>query len=196
VDYKAQDDETLVRLITKSHTGALGELHDRYARLIFSVALHTTGDHGAAEDIALEVFVRVWEKGTMYRPHQGKVRAWLSSIARHLAIDWLRREGARLDRRSMSWEDEATNPVINVNNPWDNPEQLVGLSMQRELIRAAVAQLPPEQKQVLALAYFHGQTHRQIAETLDLPLGTVKTRIRLAMQKLRQFLEGQSPVDS
>jgi RNA polymerase sigma-70 factor (ECF subfamily) len=68
--------------------------------------------------------------------------------------------------------------------------------MQRELIRAAVAQLPPEQKQVLALAYFHGQTHRQIAETLDLPLGTVKTRIRLAMQKLRQFLEGQSPVDS
>jgi RNA polymerase sigma-70 factor (ECF subfamily) len=187
VNYSTLDDETLIKLIVRSHADALSELYERYSRLIFSLALNLVGDHATAEEIMLDVFLRVWEKAGTYRPGQAKVSTWLTSITRYRAIDVLRRRGARPEQRSVSWAEVSSDAVVSPDGLEDTAE----LAMQRQRVRAAIAELPPDQKQALTLAYFKGYTHRQIAETLDQPLGTVKTRIRLAMQKLRQMLQDE-----
>jgi RNA polymerase sigma-70 factor (ECF subfamily) len=186
MDYSTLDDEMLIRLITQAQTTALSELYDRYNRLVFGLALRLVGNRATAEEITLDVFTKIWENAGMYRPDQAKVSTWLINITRHQAIDVLRRQSARPEDHSLSWAEAATPaPHSNLNNP----EEVVELSLRREQVRAAVAQLPAEQQQVLALAYFRGYTHRQMAEQLEQPLGTIKTRLRLAMQKLRQILK-------
>jgi RNA polymerase sigma-70 factor (ECF subfamily) len=187
VNYSTLDDETLIKLIVRSHADALSELYERYSRLTFSLALNLVGDHATAEEIMLDVFLRVWEKAGTYRPGQAKVSTWLTSITRYRAIDVLRRRGSRPEQRSVSWAEVSSDAVVSPDGLEDTAE----LAMQRQRVRAAIAELPPDQKQALTLAYFKGYTHRQIAETLDQPLGTVKTRIRLAMQKLRQMLQDE-----
>jgi RNA polymerase sigma-70 factor (ECF subfamily) len=190
VDYSTLDDVTLIRLIAHAQADALSALYDRYNRLVFSLALNVIGDHGAAEEITLDVFTRVWEKAGTYRVEQARVSTWLTSITRHRAIDVLRRRSARPEQRSLAWAEVAADTLPGVNSP----EAATELAMQRQRVRAALTELPEEQKQVLALAYFGGYTHREIAEALDQPLGTVKTRIRLAMQKLRHVLQ-EEPTD-
>jgi RNA polymerase sigma-70 factor (ECF subfamily) len=185
LDYSTLDDETLVRLIVQARAEALSELYDRYGRLVFSLALNSVGDPATAEEITQDVFLRVWQRGRQYRADRAKVSTWLSSITRHRAIDQLRRRGSRPEQHSVAWAELAPSAEPSVNGP----EQASALGMERERVRAAIAQLPEEQQQVLALAYFQGLTQSQIAETLDLPLGTVKTRIRLGMQKLRDLLQ-------
>jgi RNA polymerase sigma-70 factor (ECF subfamily) len=187
VNYSTLDDETLIELIVRAHADALGELYDRYSRLTFSLALNFVGDYATAEEITLDVFARVWEKAGTYRPDQAKVSTWLTSIARYRAIDVLRRRGSRPEQHSVSWTEVLSDAMVST----DGLEEAAELSMQRQRVRAAIAELPPDQKQVLALAYFEGYTQRQIAEVLNQPLGTVKTRIRLAMQKLRQTLQDE-----
>jgi RNA polymerase sigma-70 factor (ECF subfamily) len=95
VDYKKLDDEALMRLIAHAQEPALGALYDRYGRLVFSLALNTTGDTGLAEEITQDVFLRVWSKAETYHPEQGKVVTWMSSIARYRAIDLIRQRGMR-----------------------------------------------------------------------------------------------------
>ena len=187
MDYSTLDDVALIGRIVQSESEALSQLYDRYSRLVFSIAYSLVGDYSTTEEITQDVFVRVWERAGQYKPDQGKVSTWLISIARHRAIDMLRRQGARAEDRSVSW-GEAT---IDGMPSEDDPEEAAELSMQRQRVQAAIAQLPEDQKKALALAYFNGYTHRQIAEALDEPLGTVKTRIRLAMQKLRQLLSDE-----
>jgi len=184
VDYSTLDDATLVRLAARDHQDALGELYDRYSRLVFSLALNMVGDHATAEEVTLDVFTRVWEKADTYRPDQAKVSTWLTSITRYRSIDVLRRRGSRPKQQSLDWAEVSPDHIPGV----EDPEEAAELALQRQRVRAAIATLPPNQKQVLALAYFKGYTHREIAATLDQPLGTVKTRIRLAMQKLREML--------
>ena len=191
MDLTKLDDATLIRLIVRADADALSELYDRYSRLVFGLALSTVGDHGAAEEITLDVFTRVWEKASTYRGEHGRVTTWLTSIARHRSIDILRRRGARAEAQSIEWTELMPEAEPSVNGP----EEAVELRMQRQRLRAALAQLPPEQRQVLTLAYFRGYTHSEIAEALGQPLGTVKTRIRLAMQKLRESLQ-EGPVQS
>jgi RNA polymerase sigma-70 factor (ECF subfamily) len=190
VNYSTLDDETLIKLIARTHTDALSELYDRYSRLAFSLALNLVGDYATAEEITLDVFARVWEKAGTYRPDQAKVSTWLTSITRYRAIDVLRRRGSRPEQHSVSWAEVSPDAMVST----DGLEEAAHLSMQRQRVRAAIAELPSDQKQVLALAYFEGYTHRQIAEALNQPLGTVKTRIRLAMQKLRQMLQDEQIV--
>jgi len=121
------------------------------------------------------------------RGERGKVSTWLTGITRYRAIDQLRRQGSRPEQNSVAWADVSPTAVPTVNGP----EEATRLSMQRERVHAALGQLPEEQKQVLALAYFQGYSQSQIAKSLALPLGTVKTRVRLAMQKLREMLEDE-----
>jgi RNA polymerase sigma-70 factor (ECF subfamily) len=187
VNYPNLDDVELMALIARAHPDALGELYDRYHRLVFSLALNVVADYATAEEITLDVFTRLWEKAETYRPDQAKVTTWLFSMTRHRSIDMLRQRQARPERNTLSWADlsTTTNPGLN------SPEEVVELTSRRERVRAAVAQLPTDQKQVLTLAYFRGYTHRQIAEMLQQPLGTVKTRLRSAMQKLRQILQDE-----
>lgn len=191
-DYASQDDATLIRLIAQAQAEALAQLYDRYSRLIFSIALAMVDDHDIAEEITLDVFVRVWQKAGTYRADQAKVSTWLTHITRHHTIDVLRRRGARPEQYNLSWDEITDGAALSSSDP----QELVELSLRRARVRAAIAQLPADQKQALVLAYFRGYTQRQIAEALNQPLGTVKTRIRLAMQKLRDLLQDeQEPRD-
>jgi len=185
-DYARYDDERLIRLITEAREEALDQLYDRYNRLVFSLALTIVNDRATAEEITLDVFMRVWQKAGTYRADQAKVSTWLTHIARHHAIDVLRRRAVRSDQYAVQWEE-----AIYAKSPQQDPQESAELSMRRERVHAALAQLPPDQKQAIQLAYFGGLTQSQIAETLKQPLGTIKTRVRLAMQKLQSFLRDE-----
>ena len=185
LDYSTLDDETLVRLIVQARAEALSELYDRYGRLVFSLALNSVGNPATAEEITQDVFLRVWQRARQYRADRAKVSTWLTSITRHRAIDQLRRRGSRPEQHSVAWAELVPGAEPSVNGP----EQATPLAIEKARIRVAITRLPEEQKQVLALAYFQGLTQSQIAEALVLPLGTVKTRLRLGMQKLREMLQ-------
>ena len=189
-DYARYDDEKLIGLITQQQEGALAQLYDRYNRLVFSLALAIINDRAVAEEITLDVFMRVWQKAGSYRSEQAKVSTWLTHIARHHAIDVLRRQSVRADQYAVDWEDAFPAHETSENNP----QEFAELSQQRERVQAALAQLPEDQKQALILAYFNGYTQSQIADLLKQPLGTIKTRLRLAMQKLRDFLREEQNV--
>ena len=185
LDYSPLDDGALLRLILDGQTNALSELYDRYSRLVYSVAVQITGEQGAAEEITLDVFTKVWEKADSYRSDRGSVRVWLMGMTRNRAIDDLRRDDARLNTQRKLWA-EKTSSSISLER---NPESVVDLDMRKELVRVAINQLTEEQRDVLALAYFQGYTQSEIAQLRGLPLGTVKTRIRSGIQKLRQLLK-------
>lgn len=188
MNYTDLTDETLIGLINRSQTDALSELYDRYHRLVFSLALNIVGEPAAAEEVTLDVFTRVWEKAESYRSDQSRVKTWLLSITRYRSIDVLRRSNARPEHNRATWAEVSSEQLARASNS----EEMVEQALQQERVRAAVAQLPPDQKEALALAYFKGYTHSQIAETLNQPLGTIKSRIRLAMQKLRDTLQEEA----
>lgn len=183
-DYASCNDERLISLIIESRQEALAELYERYHRWVFGLALFIVEDPATAEEITLDVFMRVWQKAGTYRAEQAKVRTWLTYVARHHAIDVLRRRAAKVDRLAVHWEDS----ISLIVSPGPDTQESAELSLRRESIVAAVAKLPPEQKQALILAYFGGYTQSQIAEMLGQPLGTIKTRLRLALLKMREFL--------
>jgi RNA polymerase sigma-70 factor (ECF subfamily) len=185
-DYTRFDDQRLIRLITELREEALAQLYDRYNRLVFSLALGIVNDRATAEEITLDVFMRVWQKAGTYRADQAKVSTWLTHITRHHAIDVLRRRSVRSDQYAVQWEE-----IIHDDSPQHDPQESAELSGRRERVYAALAQLPPDQKQAILLAYFGGLTQSQIAETLKQPLGTIKTRVRLALQKLHDFLRDE-----
>jgi len=178
------DDTDLIHGIIAGKSSALGDLYDRYGRLVFSLAFQVVGDSGTAEEITQEVFLQIWNKAATYQTEQGKVVTWLTSVARHKAIDALRRKGARPEGHQVNFENGSEPDLV---DPVGVEEQ-VELSQRSLVIRRAIAQLPSDQQRALALAYFKGMTHLEIAEVTHEPLGTVKTRIRLAMLKLRQIL--------
>jgi RNA polymerase sigma-70 factor (ECF subfamily) len=187
VDYKKFDDESLIRLISSSQTEALGELYDRYNRLVFGMARNAVSDQALAEEITQDVFMRVWNKASTYQAEQGKVVNWIVGIARNRAIDVFRHQKSRLEGNSLSLED------LPFFDPPDslNIEREIESKFKKHRVQQALFLLPKEQRDVLALAYFRGYTHEEAAIALGQPLGTVKTRIRLGMQKLRQILQDE-----
>jgi RNA polymerase sigma-70 factor (ECF subfamily) len=181
------DDERLIRMIAQLREEALAQLYDRYSHLVFSIAVAIIDDRLTAEEITLDVFMRVWQNAGSYRANRAKVRTWLTHITRHHAIDVLRRRSTRTDQHAFSWDEVSPNTTLFTQDP----QELVELSLRGEHVRAALAQLPDEQKQALALAYYGGLTQLEIAEALKQPLGTIKTRLRLAMQKLCNCLRDE-----
>lgn len=179
------DDIQLIKLIARSRQDAIDELFERYKRLVFTVAVAIVGDQSVAEEITLDVFVQVWQKADSYRPELAKVSTWMMAITRNHAIDILRRQRSRPETNSVHWEDRSVQngPLIH------NLEEQIESTLKKEMVRKALAQLPEDQREALALAYFKGYTQSQISEALKQPLGTIKTRIRLGMQKLRKLLE-------
>ena len=179
------DDIQLIKLIAQSRQDAINELYERYKRLVFSVAFAIVGDQSVAEEITLDVFVQVWQRADSYRPELAKVSTWMIAITRNHAIDILRWQRSRPEANSVHWEDRSVQngPLIH------NLEEQIEFTLKKERVRKAVAQLPEDQRQALALAYFKGYTQSQISAALKQPLGTIKTRIRLGMQKLRKLLE-------
>lgn len=190
--FEKSDDAALIKFIADAETGALEELYDRYNRLVFSVALAILGDRSIAEEVTLDVFVHVWRGARTYRPDRAKASTWLAAITRNHAIDILRWQKSRLDQKSLYLNELPSQKESDTPDPQEDAEA----NLQRTRIRQAVARLPVDQQEALMLAYFKGYSHRQIAELLEEPLGTIKTRIRLAMQKLRDMLlEEPQPSD-
>jgi RNA polymerase sigma-70 factor (ECF subfamily) len=177
-------DEELIRRITGGDTDAVRLLYSRHGRLVFGLAMSVTGDSSASEEVCQDVFLRVWEKSATYRPDKGKVVTWIARIARNRAIDSLR---SRRIRETDSAPEPEEPGAVAADRRLDPAEQLWG-RLRDEAVREAVATLPPEQRLALTLAFFKGLSHRQISERLGEPLGTVKTRIRDAMRKLRARL--------
>jgi RNA polymerase sigma-70 factor (ECF subfamily) len=199
LDFSSLEDAAVMEMIASSYgkstsestlNEAISTLYDRYGRLVFSVAFHLVGDVETTEEITQDVFVRACEGAQSYRSQLSKVSTWLVSIARHRAIDELRRRSVRPEQTLVDWlEENGTKASIGIPAA-EGLEKQIESSIQLQVIRQMVIDLPADQRQVLSLAYFKGLSHSQIATTLGEPLGTVKSRIRLAMQKLREtFLE-------
>ena len=180
------DDAALMSQIARAQSAALGDLYDRYGRMVFSLALRITGSGETAEEVTQDVFVQVWRFAEHYDPRQGKLTTWLSRVTRNRAIDILRQQNVRPEGHADSLDDD----LFSFNDPASEAavEPAVELRLQQEQVRQALEQLPEEQRQALALAYFMGMTQQEISDKLKQPLGTVKTRIRLGMIKLKDLL--------
>ena len=182
-----ESDRTLIQQIGAGDQKAFGILYDRYKTLVFSLAVKIAGSHETAEDITLDVFTQIWEKADRYHSEKGSVKGWVASIARYRAIDVLRRRKVRMDiNRPQRFDIQLETLPSN-----DNPGKALELEVTRHKVSDAINRLPEDQQEVLAMAYFKGHTHRQIAEALNEPLGTIKTRIRLGLQKLRQMFKNE-----
>ena len=180
----ATADITLLSRVAGRDAVALGELYDRHNRLLFSLILRILRDRGESEDVLQEVFVRVWDRADSYSPALGTPSAWLVRIARNRAIDRLR---ARQVRANVAESYDA--PAVAADpTPAANPEVLARTAEHRRAIAAALDRLPAEQRTLIDAAYFEGYTQSELADRFNLPLGTVKTRIRTAMQELRKTL--------
>jgi len=187
MDYTHLNDETLMGLIAHSDENALSELYDRYSRLVYSVALSALSNDSHAEEVTLDVFERVWEKAATYHQEAGRVVNWLMGITRHRSLDIFRQSRSHRENFEISWQAAESLALTDGNNTeWE-----AYLEQRQEHIRWAVSQLPQDQKQALGMAFFLGYSHQEIADVMHEPLGTVKTRIRLAMHKLRRLLEDE-----
>ncbi len=162
---------------------ALGDLYDRYGRVVFGLLYRMLGSPEAAEEVTQDAFHSVWRRARTYHAERGSVRAWLLAIARNAAIDWRRTKGKRLEREAAIDEAVTLADEIRV-------EDRVITALGAERVRAAVATLPPEQREALSLAFWSGLTQTEIAARTAAPLGTVKSRLRLGMAKLRERLVG------
>lgn len=195
-NFSTLDDIVLIEMIAGARSEALAALYDRYGRLVFTIACRVVGDPETAEEITQDVFVRVWEGASTYRPDMAKVSSWLISITRHRSIDELRRRGARPEKGSMALLEDLGIEGAEGMPSLNGPEDAVENTLQNRSIRQAIASLPPEQRNVLNLAFFMGLSHSQIAETMGEPLGTIKSRIRLAMHRLREAIIERGVIDS
>jgi RNA polymerase sigma-70 factor (ECF subfamily) len=175
-DHPQVMDSMLISRIRGGDQDALAALHDRYAQVVYSVALRVLGDTTQAEDVLQEIFLQLWRKPEIFDSTRGSLGAWLAVITRHRAIDQLRR------RRPESNIDDV---MISVDS---DLEQSTDRNKAVARIRIAVEQLPPEQRKALELAFFQGLTHSEIAAKTGEPLGTIKTRIRAALTALRKGL--------
>ena len=164
---------------------AFETLYDRYGTLVYSTALRVVGDVQMAEDIAQEVFLRIWRRPGHYLPQRGRFVTWLLSVARNGAVDQVRTRGRRRRHETAGEESARELPAYEGRDP----ALMAQLADERQKVRRALASLPPEQRRVIEMAYYGGYTQQEISEMLSQPLGTVKTRIRLGMQKLRAALE-------
>ena len=182
MDYAQQADEALAALLAQRDVRALEELYGRHARAVYSLALKMLVDSAAAEEVVQECFLKLWRQPELYQVQRGRLVPWLLGVAHHRTVDRLRRR--RLEQRhTLSGEIEVA------SNGLHDPERQAWGQLRSEAVGRALAALPPSQRLVLELTYLRGMTQSQIAAALGEPLGTVKTRMRLAMQKLRAVPE-------
>jgi RNA polymerase sigma-70 factor (ECF subfamily) len=177
-----QDLIALVELVATGDQSALSALYDTTNRLIYSLILRVLGDVSSAEEVLIDVYTQVWRQAASYDANRGAPLAWMATIARSRAIDRLR-SGWQDQRRKESLDVLGDAPASEAS-----PEEMAAASERQKLVREAMNLLTPEQRQVIELAYYSGLSHSEIAEKLKQPLGTVKTRTRLGMMKLREAL--------
>lgn len=194
-----EDEDLIARMAARDPT-ALAALYDQYDRLVFSFVFHILNDAAAAEEVTQDVFLRAWEAAAKFQVGRGRVSSWLLAIAHNRAIDELRSRRARGAKVTTSYDlatpgelEQAFRSSLGraTSEEASDPQEAALDGMRRVRVLEALRQLPPEQSRVIALAYYGGFTHREIAERLQEPLGTVKTRLRLGLQKLRNLLAAE-----
>ncbi len=179
-------DDQLVSRIAGGDAAALEALYDRYVRQCFGLALRMVKEPALAEEVVQEVFLKLWSRPDSYSSQKGAFVSWLLSLVHHRCVDELRKRS----RTEVALDNEQPLSVINTKpDPQPDPSEQVWVMEQQRVVRQALVQLPENQRQVLELAYFGGLSQSQIAESLSQPLGTVKTRMRMGLQNLRQLLE-------
>jgi RNA polymerase sigma-70 factor (ECF subfamily) len=161
---------------------ALHEVYDQYASFVYGLAVRVIGDTRAAEDVSQDVFVSFWERPTAFDPGRGSLRTWLGTLAHRRSVDYVRREEARRRRAEREASRAVATPDV---------EEMATALLTAERVRAALDVLPPEQRRAIQLAYFGGKTYRQVAETLGIPEGTAKSRLRLALRRIADALEAE-----
>jgi RNA polymerase sigma-70 factor (ECF subfamily) len=172
-------DEDLMQLVAGGDARAFEVVYERHSTAVFSLAYRICGVRAAAEEVAQEAFLAIWRRGARYDRTRGSVRTWLLGVVHNRAIDALRRD--TLHRRRRVADEEMADRL-------EAPERTDAEAARREearSVRELLGQLPEDQRRVIELAYFGGFTHEQIAQMLNAPLGTVKGRMRLALEKMR-----------
>ncbi len=175
-----QELETLIQRIAERDQEALGQFYDQTRQVVFGLLVKILGDYHTAEETLIDVYMKVWNRAGIYNRDRGTVFSWLITIARTRAIDTLRAGRNEPANRKEELQHKSTDGL--------DPEQAAILQAQRKVVNTALAELQPEQRRVIELAYFFGMSHSEIAQETGEPLGTVKSRIRSGMIKLRDIL--------
>ncbi len=178
-------DEVLLSAVARGAVWAMEILYERYSRILYSLAYRMVADHQVAEDLLQDAFLAIWRRATSYSPQSGAARSWVVSIMHHRTIDYLRSVRRRSTLKEASWEEVERDERTAFPDAWDEAWQ----NIQSAKIREALMQLPTEQRMVIELAYFQGWTHSEIAEGCQIPLGTVKARMRLGLARLKRVVE-------
>jgi RNA polymerase sigma-70 factor (ECF subfamily) len=173
-------DEALMSALAGRDLSALAGLYDRYGRVAYALAYRILGEPEAAEDVVHDGFISAWRGAASYRPERGNVRGWLLSIVHHRAVDVLRRKTTFRPAPLEAAEHRAAD---------DDTAEEATRNVEHASVRAALEALPPAQRRTIELAYFGGYTHVELAQLMGVPLGTVKGRMRIGLQKLRRALE-------
>lgn len=183
-NYLTLADEDLISLAESGDAEAFAALYDRHGRAAYSLAYRMMGEKQAAEDLVQDVFLKVWRLAGSYRVERGSVRTWILSIVHNRGIDQIRSSASRRRTQDKIEASAAkSQPSEAFSEAWRNT--------QRDQVRDALTSLPPEQLKILELAYFSGYTHVEISELLDLPLGTVKGRMRLGLKKIKDYFDSR-----
>jgi RNA polymerase sigma-70 factor (ECF subfamily) len=186
LNYEELEDLELLAKISEKDRQALAELYDRYGRRVFALAVRMLNDPVGSEEVTQDVFMSVWRRGASYTSKKGKFTTWLFSIAHNRTIDELRKR-----KRDRSRENTDIDDHLNIQSSDISPADAAVAQSEYLQIRAAMEKLPVEQKHVVDLSYFKGLTQTEIAMKTGQPLGTVKTRMRLALKKLRTALSAE-----
>jgi RNA polymerase sigma factor (sigma-70 family) len=181
------EDRALVARVTEGEAGALEALYSRYGRPCYSLARRIVADEALAQDVVQEVFLVLWRDASRFDAARGGFSTWLLSMTHHKAVDCVRREENLRKRRTAVEQLEEAEP------PAPSPDDAVWTALRGERVRAALRDLPQQQREALVLAYFGGYTQREIAGLTATPLGTVKTRMLAGMRRLRSGLDAVSP---
>lgn len=177
-------DEELISLAQSEDAEAFAALYDRHSRSAYSLAYRMMGERQSAEDLVQDAFLKVWRSSGSYRADRGSVRTWVLSIVHNRGVDQLRSTASRRRTQDRVLADAPkSQPSEAFTETWRNS--------QRDQVREAMKTLPAEQLKILELAYFSGYTHVEIAGLLDLPLGTVKGRMRLGLRKIKDYFDSQ-----
>lgn len=179
---RALNDAALLARVIHRDESALGSLYDRYGGLVYTIAMRITGDRQTAEEVVQDVFQGIWQTAGTFRPESGNLAGWIVGISRHRAIDAIRSKRERSRLREQTIEGSV------FSDPNGDPEHTAVQTDLRRIVRDALADLPPSQRQAIELAYYGGLTRGEIAERLGEPIGTIKTRLRLGLHKLRDLL--------
>lgn len=181
----SDDEVELMKRIKAKDDKALGELYDLYNRLLFGMIISIVKKREEAEDVLQEVFVKIWEKAYTFNEDRGNVYSWIVTLTRNKAIDRIRSKGYKTQQKASQDVDA---PEFTLEGNKFDPLETTIFSDRAELVRKALGEIPKSQSEVLEIAYYRGMTQSEISDHLEIPLGTVKTRMRQGMIKLKDIL--------